>query len=233
MELYFKANDIAENKQVSVFLTLLGPKVFALTRSLLSPKDPATRTYKELVDALKSHYKPKIILIYERFKFYSRSQKPSESIADFVASLKALAHTCDFGAQLTDMLRDRFVMGLSNETTQHILLAEADLIFNKAVNIATAREVVLRNVQAIGEAPVHRIQGHSQVTGSRRRSLAGSTSRPAAQGPAGHHTKFKPLSTSKPRNPCSGCGKMHWRKDCPFKEMECFSCQKKGHIRKM
>ena len=155
------------------------------------------------MDALKNHYKPKVILIYERFKFYSCSQKPSESIADFVAILKAFAHTCDFGTQLTCFVTDLLWI------CQHTLLAEADLTFNKAMDIATAREAALRDVQTMGGAPVHRIQGHSQVTGSRRLSPAGGTSRPAAQGPAGHHTKFKPLSTSKPKNPCSGCGKMH------------------------
>ena len=51
-------------------------------------------------------------------------------MADYIAGLKALAHTCDFGTTLTDMLCDRFVMGLANETTHQLLLAEADLTFN-------------------------------------------------------------------------------------------------------
>ena len=66
-------------------------------------------------------------------------------MADYIAGLKALAHTCDFGTTLTDMLRDRFVMGLTNETTQQLLLAEADLTFNKAVDMATACEAALRD----------------------------------------------------------------------------------------
>ena len=43
--------------------------------------------------ALKTHFKPKVILIYEWLKFHSRAQKPNESVADFVAALKELAHT--------------------------------------------------------------------------------------------------------------------------------------------
>ena len=45
MELFFKANDLTEDKKVPAFLTLVGPKVYALARSLLSPKDPSTCTY--------------------------------------------------------------------------------------------------------------------------------------------------------------------------------------------
>ena len=50
-------------------------------------------------------------------------------MADFVGGLKALVHTCNFGNHLTNMLKDRFVIGLSNEGTQHFLLAEFDIKF--------------------------------------------------------------------------------------------------------
>ena len=75
---------------------------------------------------------------------FIRGHKSLVSLADYIAGLKALVHTCDFGTTLTDMLRDRFCMGLANETTQQLLLAEADLTFNKAVDMATAREAALR-----------------------------------------------------------------------------------------
>ena len=163
VDLYFVANDVKDEKKVACFLTLVGPKVYGLARNLLSC------SYDEIKDALKAHYKPKVIVIYERYKFHSRSQKSGESVADYIAGLKALAHTCDFGTTLTDMLGDRFVMGLANETTQQLLLAEADLTFNKAVDMATAREAALRDVQAMGGGNVHNIksQSHSGSLGSK------------------------------------------------------------------
>ena len=95
-----------------------------------------------------------MILIYERFKVYSHSQCSGKSVADFVAALKSLAHTCSFGDTLSDMLCDRFVMGLANETTQHTLSAEAKLTFTCAVELATAGEAAVRDVQAI-EGAIH------------------------------------------------------------------------------
>ena len=126
-DLYFIANDIADAKLVPAFLTLVGPKVYNLAKNLVSPKEVSNCTYEEIKDALKSHYKPKVILIYERFKFYSRSQKSGESIADFVAALKAFAHTCSFNTTLNDMLRDRFVMGLSDEKPSILCLQKQTL----------------------------------------------------------------------------------------------------------
>ena len=232
VDLYFVANDVSDEKKVAFFLTLIGPKVFGLARNLLSPKDPASCTYIEIKNALKSHYKPKLIVVYERYKFYSRSQKSGESVSDFVAALKALAHTCEFGNTLKDMLRDRFVMGLANGTTQQLLLMEADLNFQKAVDIATAREAALRDVQAMGGETVNRVQSQSRLGKLQTSNSNGYTSGSKVKRSSANNSH--PKSTdSKPKTPCSGCGNFHWKKDCPFKNTECYTCKKKGHLKKM
>ena len=128
MKHYFIANDVDDKKQVSVLLTLIGPKGFALATNLLSPKNLTDCKFNDIVKELTDHYKPKKIVIYERFKFHSRTQQSNESIAEFLASLRTLAKTCEFDdAMLKEMLRDRFVVGLANRATQQILLSESKL----------------------------------------------------------------------------------------------------------
>ena len=166
-----------------------------------------------------------MIVIYERFKFYSRCQKQGESIADFVAGIKALAHTCDFGEQLNAMLRDRFVMGIAHAQTQHHLLTEADLTFKKAVELATAREAAIRDVSAMGNSsnPTFAISNdrtNSSTISRGNRSNSG-------------HNKSPKKSSDKPKSKCSGCGALHWKRDCPYRNKECFSCKRVGHISKM
>ena len=122
MKHYFNANDVKIEKRVSVLLTLIGPKGFALANNLLSPKSLDACKFEDIVEALTTHYKPKKILIYERYKFQTRNQNSNESIVEYIAAIKELARTCDYGDHLNDMLRDRFVIGLSNRATQHTLL---------------------------------------------------------------------------------------------------------------
>ena len=55
------------------------------------------------------------INVIRNIKFYKRHQKLGEPVKDYIASLRALAHTCEFGLTLTEMLHNRFVMGLNNE----------------------------------------------------------------------------------------------------------------------
>ena len=62
-----------------------------------TPVKPDSKTFKELAETLQAHYEPKPLVIAERFYFHSRSQKPGESIGEFVAELRRLATNCKFG----------------------------------------------------------------------------------------------------------------------------------------
>ena len=75
---------------------------------------------------MKDHLKPKPLTIAERFKFNHRRQQEGESIVQFVAELRKLAETFDFGAKLTEQLGDRLV-GLHSEPIQKRLLSEKNL----------------------------------------------------------------------------------------------------------
>ena len=54
-------------------------------------------------------------MIAEHFRFYQRTQKADETIADFLARLRNLASTRKFGDFLSKALRDRLVCGLNSE----------------------------------------------------------------------------------------------------------------------
>ena len=54
---------------------------------------------------------------------------------------------CDFGISLEDMLRDRLVCGIHDIRIQHRLLAEPNLTFKKALELAIALETVDRDTK--------------------------------------------------------------------------------------
>ena len=64
-----------------------------------------------------------------RFLFNSREQQSSESIEDFVKSLKELSHRCKYttSTQLVqELIRDRLIVGLRNKEIQAKLLKCSD-----------------------------------------------------------------------------------------------------------
>ena len=236
VNLFFLANNLQDDRKVPAFLSTIGPKVFGLVKDLVSPKSVEKCSYDELVDALTKHYRPQTIVIYERFKFYNRKQQDGESIASFVAGIKSCARTCEFKENLEEMCRDRLVMGLNDESTQRVMLTDKNLTFASAVELASAREAAARDGKSIANASsgasvniVHS-GSNKNYSGAKSKNFQKVKHKPGSNSNGG---KFNSNPKSKPDNPCSGCGGNHWKKDCSFKEAECWKCQKKGHIGKV
>ena len=95
---------------------------------------------------VKDHLTPQPSSIVQRFKFNSRSQQDTETVAQFVAELKKLSEYCEFGDSLDNMLRDRLVCGLRDVKVQRRLLAEGKLTFAKAFELAQVAELTDKNV---------------------------------------------------------------------------------------
>ena len=136
LEQYFLANEITDGKrQRAILLRICGSKTSGLLRDILQPKKPADTEMKETIEELKKYYNPKPSEIVERFNFHSRVRK--ESVATFVAGLRNLSEYCNFGESLEEsLLRDRLVCRISNHQIQKRLLAEPDLKYQKAVELA-------------------------------------------------------------------------------------------------
>ena len=103
------------------------------------------------------------------------------------------------------MLRDRLVCGIENPAIQKKLLAERNLTFEKALDIAVSMEAAIRDAKSFDQAP-------SQVNKLTSRTV-----------------KQKVVKDSEVV--CYRCnGKGHTANKCLFKDAICHHCKKKGHI---
>lgn len=147
---FFDANgiDSAEKKR-AVLLAVVGPATFRVLRNLTCPKKPGEVSYEDIVKMLIDHFSPIPSEIMQRFKFNSRSRKPGESVSTYVAELRALAEFCNFGDTLEVMLRDRIVCGIEDRAIQRRLLAEPNLTFKQALDLARGLEAAARDVKEL------------------------------------------------------------------------------------
>ena len=88
---------------------------------------------------------------------------------EYVAELKRLAGTCEFGAFLAEALMDSFVCGLANEGILRRLLSEANLDFEMAVQIARGMEAAQKSSQElkVSEVPVQKVQDYGSSPAQR------------------------------------------------------------------
>ena len=126
-----------------------------------------------------------------------------ESVTQFVKDLRRLPEHCDYGNTLESMLRDRLVCGNRNNRVQRRLLAEPNLTFQKAFDIAQVHVAELASKSA--------------------RDLQWSR-----EGVEAEAVKVMNSRADKPS--CHCCNGQNRPGDCQFKAAECYKCGKKGHV---
>ena len=132
-----------------MFLSIVRSVTYKTLHNLVSLDKPRDKTYSELISALIKHYKPAPSEIVERFKFHTRSQKPGESVATFMAELRSLAEFCNFQDTLEVMLYDRIVCWIKDDTLQKRLLSQPDLNYAKAVQTSLNMETAAQSVREL------------------------------------------------------------------------------------
>ena len=201
MEQYFLANDIKEEKEKrAILLSVCGSKTYTLIWDLLQPGKPANTGLEDIPKKVGKHYSPKPsgTLQIPQPKTSARGKR-----VRVYRGFRKLTEHCNFGETLDDMMRDRLVCGIKDEKVQRRLLADPDLKYKRAVELALAFELVSKNTLDLNtqvkeeETPVHRVNN--------------------------------PQGELK----CYRCGGKHWPKQCRFCESKCHDCDETGHSERM
>ena len=180
-------------------------------------------TYAEAVDALKAHFTPMTNVVVERHTFRKRAQGPHETVSQYVAALRELASTCDFGDKADEMLRDQLIEYVTNANIREKLLLEPNLTLDKAMTIATQIESAAAQAKCMaGDKP------SLQVQAVQKKSF-----RPRHQNKPPTHAPSPTAATGKSSRACFRCGSdshLANAPSCPAIKATCKSCQKRGHF---
>ncbi len=234
LEAWFYANNVAtDEKKRSVLLTSLGSKGYHTLRALLQPHKPTDKSYEDCIDLLKRHFAPKPSETVLRYRFYTRSQKPNETVAEFVAGLRQLSEHCNF-KELNNMLRDRLVVGCREPAIQRKLLGEASLTFERALQLATAMEMANKGVENIKQ-----INNPAESTTVNKMHLKKTKpSKPFGKSNGDQLPRQKGTEVTRSSNTndastrkCWRCGGSHAPEMCRFKTEQCHKCQRTGHTK--
>nr|CAI5832777.1 unnamed protein product [Callosobruchus analis] len=79
--------------------------------------NPQQITFSQTLNAFENHFIPRRNIIFERYKFNTRSQQQGEPIERFITSLHSLAEHCQYGQLKEELIRDRIVVGMQDRRT--------------------------------------------------------------------------------------------------------------------
>ena len=130
-----------ENFKAALFLSVIGEEALEMFEGM----DFATETDRNILSKIIEKFEEFCIgetnETYERFVFNRRNQEENESIEQYVTVIRKLAQTCNFCNCLSDsLIRNRFVLGIRDETIRKKLLQERKLTLSRALDIGRSGE---------------------------------------------------------------------------------------------
>ena len=268
--IYFDANDLDKitlnadnsnadavnkrnNKRRAILLSNIGTDTYTTLRNLLYPAKPMDKTFEDIVDALREHYKPKVSVSVLRYQFQHRIRQPGESVSQYVAQLRKLAEGCEF-ANLEDRLKDQIMCGINDENIQDKFMLEKEFDYKTAISVATAQEVAQRNVKILHEHNKGSASGSgnsasggsgsttptvnkvsSKFNGSQRFKKGSAPSKPSSSfktdKPEASRSSEHSKSSEHSSKYCYRCGDTtHLADRCRHIKTKCSYCKRIGHL---
>jgi len=150
LELAKKAKEV----QVGTLLSVMGKDCLQVFMNLPMEdedrKDPA-----KILDKLSVYFEGKQYIIYERYLFNSISQEKSETFDQFVNRLRDQGKDCAYEGLQDQMIRDRIVIGITDNGTRARMLREADLTLERALALCRASELATLQLQKLNPEVVN------------------------------------------------------------------------------
>ena len=115
----------------------------------LSLSEEDKKKIDKCLEALENYFKPTRNVEYERYVFNTCLQSSEESVQTYVARLRKLAASCEYGALTDEFIRDRLVIGLKSHGDKVMLLRKKTLTLQKAIEMCTSSETASKQMKTI------------------------------------------------------------------------------------
>ena len=200
--------------RVATILTVIGDEALDVYNTFTWDDDEDKVKIDKVLEQFEKFCEPRKNIIYERYLFFSRGQESGESIDKYATVLRNMADNCEFRDLKDSLIRDRIVLGVTDNHVRERLLRVPDLTLEKALEISRAAEATqsqLKQMQNIQE--VNELRSKNERTPNEK--FEGKT-----PGYGGEHID------------CKFCGRRHVRDrmKCPAYGQRCNRCGKNDHF---
>ena len=198
--------------QVDLLLATAGETVRKVFYQLdLSAED--AKDLGKVISAIRQAFSQQQSTVVNKYLFMKIRREPGEDLDNFVTRLREAARRCSFADEDQRMLEKLIFSTIDNVEVLKRMVKDSPPTLNEVIRILKADEVATKEMdRMVGKgACVHAVGNDKHHPPNQDRS------------------RIK--STLKKGGTCDNCIFQHSSKDlCPAKGMECFFCQRKGHM---
>ena len=198
-----------EARQVATLLAVIRKEANKVFRTFTWASPDDAKKISAVVSKFEEYCIPRENTIYERFLFFTREQRESETVDQYLTELRQIAANCDFESITPDqLLRDRLVTGTKTAKVREHLLKEKKLTVEKAIDIARAAESTAVQMKVMS--------AESGLSAVKEKEKEQSDNAPS-------------ISSGWIKD-CRFCGRNHERRSCPGFGQICAYCKKRNHF---
>ena len=130
-------------------MTCIGPDALEIHTGLTFPSEDDRQNIDKGLELWQNYCIGKTTVIYERYRFNNRLQESDDSIDAYTTALRTLAETCEFGSLKEDLIPDRLVCDIRDNSLRKKLLQEPKLTLDKCLDSCRAAEATTLQMQAM------------------------------------------------------------------------------------
>ena len=132
-----------QQEQVGTLLYAMGECADDIITTL--PVNEETASYTDVRVALNGYFAARRNTIVERARFNTRKQRPEESVDTFIQDLYRIVEDCEYGTLEDQLIRNRIVVRVLDDTLPDRLQAKSDLTLADAVQMSHQAEARKQN----------------------------------------------------------------------------------------
>ncbi|XP_077974282.1 uncharacterized protein LOC144429911 isoform X1 [Styela clava] len=212
-------NNKPDAARVAMLLNFAGEDALELYENFTYAEDDKQNLNK-VVEQFENYFNPQKSILFERFKFWEYKQEKTETVDEYATRLRTQVKQCQFVAP-QNMVRDKFVLGLSNNSVKERLLRGKDPTITKALEIARTIETSKKQIDAMKntsnacDTNMFKKEENSDINNLQK---------------SRDTKKQTQKSRSYEKRTCQYCGRFHAPRSCPAFGKRCNYCKKIGHF---
>ena len=192
-------------RRAAIFLACVGTDAYELFQTLEFDDETHRKDITKIIDAFEKHCVGETNVTYERYVFNRREQDAAEPFDSFVADIRRLIRTCEYGVIENSIIRDRIVMGIRDDATRRKLLQTRQLDLKKAIDICKSSEATTKQLRAIAHPEdIHAVNSGRDRQSRRESSPPSRSSHSSPNGPPNRRRASTPG-----RGVCQYCNRRH------------------------
>ena len=165
---YLAGMEASKKSDIGIMLSHAGKEARNVYKTLEWTAEGDQSKFNKVLEAFQRYCSPHKNIIYERYRFWTIQQEYDETIDAYLTRIRMKIDLCEYDKEgwpsgvRQELIRDKFVFGLTDDSLKERLLHEVDVSLAKAVETAQRAKSSKKQIREMIKPSVNIMQASEQ-----------------------------------------------------------------------